>query len=312
MIAQELEVSLHMAFMDARQKRHELITVEHLLVAMIDNPTAADVLRACGANLDNLRAELNHYIEEHTPMVGGDNEVDTQPTLGFQRVIQRAILHVQSSGKKEVTGANVLVAIYGEKESHAVFFLQQQGVTRLDVVNFISHGVAKTAEEAKRAETEQTAEADAPPASALDSYTLNLNEQVLAGKIDPVIGRDKELERVIQTLCRRRKNNPLLVGEAGVGKTAIAEGLARRIVEKTVPEVLANAVIYSLDMGALLAGTKYRGDFEQRLKAVMKKLEEQPDAVLFIDEIHTLIGAGAASGGTLDASNLLKPALSNG
>jgi ATP-dependent Clp protease ATP-binding subunit ClpA len=312
MIAQELEVSLHMAFMDARQKRHELITVEHLLVAMIDNPTAADVLRACGANLDNLRAELNHYIEEHTPMVGGDNEVDTQPTLGFQRVIQRAILHVQSSGKKEVTGANVLVAIYGEKESHAVFFLHQQGVTRLDVVNFISHGVAKTAEEAKRAETEQTPEADAPPASALDSYTLNLNEQVLAGKIDPVIGRDKELERVIQTLCRRRKNNPLLVGEAGVGKTAIAEGLARRIVEKTVPEVLANAVIYSLDMGALLAGTKYRGDFEQRLKAVMKKLEEQPDAVLFIDEIHTLIGAGAASGGTLDASNLLKPALSNG
>ena len=312
MIAQELEVSLHMAFMDARQKRHELITVEHLLLAMIDNPTAADVLRACGANLDNLRSELNHYIEEHTPMMGGDEEVDTQPTLGFQRVIQRAILHVQSSGKKEVTGANVLVAIYGEKDSHAVFFLHQQGVTRLDVVNYISHGVAKMAEEAKRAETETTTEADAAPASALDSYTLNLNEQVLAGKIDPVIGRDKELERVIQTLCRRRKNNPLLVGEAGVGKTAIAEGLARRIVEKTVPEVLANAVIYSLDMGALLAGTKYRGDFEQRLKAVMKKLEEQPDAVLFIDEIHTLIGAGAASGGTLDASNLLKPALSNG
>jgi len=312
MIAQELEVSLHMAFMDARQKRHELITVEHLLIAMIDNPTAADVLRACGANLDNLRSELNHYIEEHTPMVGGDDEVDTQPTLGFQRVIQRAILHVQSSGKKEVTGANVLVAIYGEKDSHAVFFLHQQGVTRLDVVNYIAHGVAKVAEDAKRAETEQTAEADAAPASALDSYTLNLNAQVIAGKIDPVIGRDKELERVIQTLCRRRKNNPLLVGEAGVGKTAIAEGLARRIVEKTVPEVLANAVIYSLDMGALLAGTKYRGDFEQRLKAVMKKLEEQPDAVLFIDEIHTLIGAGAASGGTLDASNLLKPALSNG
>lgn len=272
MIAQELEVSLHMAFMDARQKRHELITVEHLLLAMIDNPTAADVLRACGANLDNLRSELNHYIEEHTPMMGGDEEVDTQPTLGFQRVIQRAILHVQSSGKKEVTGANVLVAIYGEKDSHAVFFLHQQGVTRLDVVNYISHGVAKMAEEAKRAETEQPSEADAVPASALDSYTLNLNEQVLAGKIDPVIGRDKELERVIQTLCRRRKNNPLLVGEAGVGKTAIAEGLARRIVEKTVPEVLANAVIYSLDMGALLAGTKYRGDFEQRLKAVMKEI----------------------------------------
>ena len=312
MIAQELEVSLHMAFMDARQKRHELITVEHLLLAMIDNPTAAEVLRACGANLDKLRSELNHYIEEHTPNVGGDEEVDTQPTLGFQRVIQRAILHVQSSGKKEVTGANVLVAIYGEKESHAVFFLHQQGVTRLDVVNYISHGVAKVAEESKRAEAEQNTETEAPPASALDSYTLNLNDQVLAGKIDPVIGREKELERVIQTLCRRRKNNPLLVGEAGVGKTAIAEGLARRIVEKNVPDVLANAVIYSLDMGALLAGTKYRGDFEQRLKAVMKKLEEQTDAVLFIDEIHTLIGAGAASGGTLDASNLLKPALSNG
>ena len=312
MIAQELEVSLHMAFMDARQKRHELITVEHLLLAMIDNPTAAEVLRACGANLDKLRSELNHYIEEHTPNGGGDEEVDTQPTLGFQRVIQRAILHVQSSGKKEVTGANVLVAIYGEKESHAVFFLHQQGVTRLDVVNYISHGVAKVAEESKRAEAEQNTEAEAPPASALDSFTLNLNDQVLAGKIDPVIGREKELERVIQTLCRRRKNNPLLVGEAGVGKTAIAEGLARRIVEKNVPDVLANAVIYSLDMGALLAGTKYRGDFEQRLKAVMKKLEEQSDAVLFIDEIHTLIGAGAASGGTLDASNLLKPALSNG
>ena len=313
MIAQELEVSLHMAFMDARQKRHELITVEHLLLAMIDNPTAADVLRACGANLDNLRSELNHYIEEHTPMVDGEEEVDTQPTLGFQRVIQRAILHVQSSGKKEVTGANVLVAIYGEKDSHAVFFLHQQGITRLDVVNYISHGIAKVAEEAKNsAEAEQSTETEAAPASALDSYTQNLNEQVLAGKIDPVIGREKELERVIQTLCRRRKNNPLLVGEAGVGKTAIAEGLARRIVEKSVPEVLADAVIYSLDMGALMAGTKYRGDFEQRLKAVMKKLGEQKNAVLFIDEIHTLIGAGAASGGTLDASNLLKPALSNG
>ena len=224
MIAQELEVSLHMAFMDARQKRHELITVEHLLLAMIDNPTAADVLRACGANLDNLRTELNHYIEEHTPMVGGEEDVDTQPTLGFQRVIQRAILHVQSSGKKEVTGANVLVAIYGEKDSHAVFFLHQQGITRLDVVNYISHGIAKVTEEAKHSESEQSAETEAAPASALDSYTQNLNEQVAAGKIDPVIGREKELERVIQTLCRRRKNNPLLVGEAGVGKTAIAEG----------------------------------------------------------------------------------------
>jgi len=313
MIAQELEVSLHMAFMDARQKRHELITVEHLLLAMIDNPTAAEVLRSCGANLETLRSELNNYIEEHTPTVGGLDEVDTQPTLGFQRVIQRAILHVQSSGKKEVTGANVLVAIYGEKDSHAVFFLHQQGITRLDVVNFISHGVAKIADNAsKRAETEQEAEADGAPAGALENFTLNLNQQVIAGKIDPLIGREHELERVVQTLCRRRKNNPLLVGEAGVGKTAIAEGLARRIVEKSVPEVLANATIYSLDMGALLAGTKYRGDFEQRLKAVMKKLSEQRDAILFIDEIHTLIGAGAASGGTLDASNLLKPALSNG
>jgi ATP-dependent Clp protease ATP-binding subunit ClpA len=313
MIAQELEVSLHMAFMDARQKRHELITVEHLLLAMIDNPTAAEVLRSCGANLDNLRSELNHYIEEHTPTVEGDEEVDTQPTLGFQRVIQRAILHVQSSGKKEVTGANVLVAIYGEKDSHAVFFLHQQSVTRLDVVNFISHGVAKVADGAnKRAETEQEAETEAAPAGALENYTLNLNQQVLAGKIDPLIGRDSEIERVIQTLCRRRKNNPLLVGEAGVGKTAIAEGLARRIVEGNVPDVLSKAVIYSLDMGALLAGTKYRGDFEQRLKAVMKKLAENSNSVLFVDEIHTLIGAGAASGGTLDASNLLKPALSNG
>jgi ATP-dependent Clp protease ATP-binding subunit ClpA len=313
MIAQELEVSLHMAFMDARQKRHELITVEHLLLAMIDNPTAAEVLRSCGANLDTLRSELTNYIEEHTPTVEGLDEVDTQPTLGFQRVIQRAILHVQSSGKKEVTGANVLVAIYGEKDSHAVFFLHQQGITRLDVVNFISHGVAKITDNAsKRAETEQEAEADGTPAGALENFTLNLNQQVIAGKIDPLIGRELELERVIQTLCRRRKNNPLLVGEAGVGKTAIAEGLARRIVEKNVPDILSNATIYSLDMGALLAGTKYRGDFEQRLKAVMKKLSEQRDAILFIDEIHTLIGAGAASGGTLDASNLLKPALSNG
>lgn len=312
MIAQELEVSLHMAFMDARQKRHELITVEHLLLAMIDNPTAAEVLRACGAKLEVLRTELNQYIEEHTPTVIGQDEVDTQPTLGFQRVIQRAMLHVQSSGKKEVTGANVLVAIFGEKDSHAVFFLHQQGVTRLDVVNFISHGVSKVSETSKPQGEEPESAAEAAPSGALESYTVNLNAQVAAGKIDPLIGRGSELERVVQTLCRRRKNNPLLVGEAGVGKTAIAEGLARRIVEKDIPEVLANAVVYSLDMGALLAGTKYRGDFEQRLKAVMKQLEEKPDSILFIDEIHTLIGAGSASGGTLDASNLLKPALSNG
>ena len=240
-------------------------------------------------------------------------EVDTQPTLGFQRVIQRAMLHVQSSGKKEVTGANVLVAIYGEKDSHAVFFLHQQGITRLDVVNFISHGVAKLPEGEEKADSnEAESESEPTPAGALENFTLNLNVQVAAGKIDPLIGRSQELERVIQTLCRRRKNNPLLVGEAGVGKTAIAEGLASRIVEQDIPEVLANATVYSLDMGALLAGTKYRGDFEQRLKAVMKQLAEKPDAILFIDEIHTLIGAGAASGGTLDASNLLKPALSNG
>lgn len=311
MIAQELEVSLHMAFMDARQKRHELITVEHLLLAMIDNPTAAEVLRACGAKLEVLRTDLTQYIEEHTPTVIGQEEVDTQPTLGFQRVIQRAMLHVQSSGKKEVTGANVLVAIFGEKDSHAVFFLHQQGVTRLDVVNFISHGVSKVAETAKPQGAEPEADAEVAT-GALESFALNLNAEVVAGKIDPLIGRGPELERVVQTLCRRRKNNPLLVGEAGVGKTAIAEGLARRIVEKDIPDVLANATVYSLDMGALLAGTKYRGDFEQRLKAVMKQLAEKPDAILFIDEIHTLIGAGSASGGTLDASNLLKPALSNG
>jgi len=312
MIAQELEVSLHMAFMDARQKRHELITVEHLLLAMIDNPTAAEVLRACGAKLEVLRTELTQYIEEHTPTVIGQDEVDTQPTLGFQRVIQRAMLHVQSSGKKEVTGANILVAIYGEKDSHAVFFLHQQGITRLDVVNYISHGVSKVGETAKPEGGEAESDIEAPPNGALENYTVNLNAQVAAGKIDPLIGRASELERVVQTLCRRRKNNPLLVGEAGVGKTAIAEGLARRIVEKDIPDVLANGIVYSLDMGALLAGTKYRGDFEQRLKAVMKQLEEKPDAILFIDEIHTLIGAGSASGGTLDASNLLKPALSNG
>ena len=315
MIAQELEVSLHMAFMEARQQRHELITVEHLLLAMLDNPTAAQVLRACGVEIETLRRELTDYIIEHTPVVSGEGDVDTQPTLGFQRVIQRAILHVQSSGKKEVNGANVLVAIYGEKDSHAVFFLHQHGVTRLDVVNYIAHGIAKTAESTaagKRAPAEQETEQEQAGGNALENFTLNLNAQVAEGKIDPLIGRTLELERVIQTLCRRRKNNPLLVGEAGVGKTAIAEGLARRIVEGDVPEILANCVIYALDMGALLAGTKYRGDFEQRLKAVLKKLGGNQNAILFIDEIHTLIGAGAASGGTLDASNLLKPALSNG
>ncbi len=313
MIAQELEVSLHMAFMDARQKRHELITVEHLLLAMLDNPSAAEVLKACGSNIDTLRNELTQYIDDHTPTISGEDEVDTQPTLGFQRVIQRAMLHVQSSGKKEVNGANVLVAIYGEKDSHAVYFLHQQGVTRLDVVNFIAHGVSKLNEgDTQKTSPEQENDQESPTSKALETYTINLNKMVLAGKIDPLIGRDSEIERVIQTLCRRRKNNPLLVGEAGVGKTAIAEGLAKRIVDKEVPSILENTTIFSLDMGSLLAGTKYRGDFEQRLKSVMKQLNEQKDAILFIDEIHTLIGAGSASGGTLDASNLLKPALSNG
>ena len=321
MIAQELEVSLHMAFVEARQQRHEFITVEHLLMALLDNPSAAEVLRACSANADDLRKSLIGFIKENTPTVGGTDEVDTQPTLGFQRVIQRAIMHVQStgSGKKEVTGANVLVAIFGEKDSHAVYYLHQQGVTRLDVVNFIAHGIRKSdpPEPAKPSEgssggNETEKEEGEGKGSPLDQFTQNLNQLARDGKIDPLIGREHEVERVIQILCRRRKNNPLLVGEAGVGKTAIAEGLAWRITQKEVPDVLADSVVYSLDMGALLAGTKYRGDFEQRLKGVLKQLKDQPNAVLFIDEIHTLIGAGAASGGTLDASNLLKPALSSG
>ncbi|MGH8671110.1 MAG: Clp protease N-terminal domain-containing protein, partial [Burkholderiales bacterium] len=314
MIAQELEVSLHMAFMEARKARHEFISVEHLLLAMLDNPSAAQVLRACSANIEELRKKLTDFINENTPTVTGTDEVDTQPTLGFQRVIQRAILHVQSAGKKEVTGANVLVAIFGEKDSHAVYFLQQQGIARLDVVNYISHGITKTPQ-AHQGKGEQEAGEDTQVETAnspLDNYTQNLNSLALAGKIDPLIGRDRELERVVQTLCRRRKNNPLLVGEAGVGKTAIAEGLARRIVEGNVPDLLTKATVYALDMGALLAGTKYRGDFEQRLKAVLKQLVDNPNAILFIDEIHTVIGAGAASGGTLDASNLLKPVLSTG
>ena len=317
MIAQELEVSLHMAFVEARQQRHEFITVEHLLLALLDNPSAAEVLRACAANIDELRRSLTGFIKENTPIVPGADEIDTQPTLGFQRVIQRAIMHVQSTsnGKKEVTGANVLVAIFGEKDSHAVYYLHQQGITRLDVVNFISHGITKTPQpkeppKDEQAEGEQEAAGGQP--GALEQYTQNLNASAKEGRIDPLIGREQEVERVIQVLCRRRKNNPLLVGEAGVGKTAIAEGLAWRITQGDVPEILADAVVYSLDMGALLAGTKYRGDFEQRLKAVLKQLKQATNAVLFIDEIHTLIGAGSASGGTLDASNLLKPALSSG
>jgi ATP-dependent Clp protease ATP-binding subunit ClpA len=322
MIAQELEVSLHMAFVEARQQRHEFITVEHLLLALLDNPSAAEVLRACSANIDDLRKSLTNFIKDNTPQVAGTDEVDTQPTLGFQRVIQRAIMHVQSTGngKKEVTGANVLVAIFGEKDSHAVYYLHQQGVTRLDVVNFIAHGIRKSdppeaskpGDSAAENEEQGTETKGNEKQSPLEQFTQNLNQAAKDGKIDPLIGRDYEVERTIQILCRRRKNNPLLVGEAGVGKTAIAEGLAWRITQGDVPEILAEATVYSLDMGALLAGTKYRGDFEQRLKGVLKSLKDKPHAVLFIDEIHTLIGAGAASGGTLDASNLLKPALSSG
>ncbi|OAK59185.1 ATP-dependent Clp protease ATP-binding subunit ClpA [Variovorax paradoxus] len=322
MIAQELEVSLHMAFVEARQQRHEFITVEHLLLALLDNPSAAEVLRACSANVDDLRASLTNFIKDNTPQVAGTDDVDTQPTLGFQRVIQRAIMHVQSTGngKKEVTGANVLVAIFGEKDSHAVYYLHQQGVTRLDVVNFIAHGIKKSdppeavkgAGEAPSSEGEEGGGERNEKASPLEQFTQNLNQLAKDGKIDPLIGREYEVERVIQILCRRRKNNPLLVGEAGVGKTAIAEGLAWRITQGDVPEILAESSVFSLDMGALLAGTKYRGDFEQRLKGVLKSLKDKPNAILFIDEIHTLIGAGAASGGTLDASNLLKPALSSG
>ena len=299
MIAQELEVSLHMAFVEARQQRHEFITVEHLLLALLDNPSAAEVLRACSANIDDLRKSLSNFIADNTPQVSGTEEVDTQPTLGFQRVIQRAIMHVQSTGngKKEVTGANVLVAIFGEKDSHAVYYLHQQGVTRLDVVNFIAHGIKKSdpPEAVKGGESAQAEqeEGGAPSeknekASPLEQFTQNLNQAAKDGKIDPLIGREYEVERTIQILCRRRKNNPLLVGEAGVGKTAIAEGLAWRITQGDVPEILSEAIVYSLDMGALLAGTKYRGDFEQRLKGVIKNLQSKPNAILFIDEIHRM------------------------
>ncbi len=328
MISEELEVSLHMAFVEARAQRHEFITVEHLLLALLDNAAAVEVLRACAADLDQLRKQLRQFIAENTPVIPGQEEVDTQPTLGFQRVIQRAIMHVSSSGnnKTAVTGANVVVAIYGERDSHAVYYLLQQGITRLDVVNYLSHGITKertatppkasSASDADNASSSATGSTSGRSSevakSSLDQYTTNLNAEAGQGRIDPLIGREKEVERVIQVLCRRRKNNPLLVGEAGVGKTAIAEGLAARIVQGKIPEILSEAVVYSLDMGALLAGTKYRGDFEQRLKNVLKDLAEQPHAILFIDEIHTLIGAGSASGGTLDASNLLKPALSSG
>ncbi|MEE9595697.1 MAG: ATP-dependent Clp protease ATP-binding subunit ClpA [Acidiferrobacterales bacterium] len=315
MLSPELEVSLNTAFQSAREKRHEYITVEHLLTALLDNPTAARVLRACGGDVDELRRNLNEFLEENVPTLPPGSEIDTHPTLGFQRVIQRAVLHVQGAGNKEVTGANVLVAILAEKESHAVYFLYKQNITRFDIVNYISHGISKVPQESQN-ELPSSEEPDdgtpAPERSPLDVFAVNLNEQAQQGKIDPLIGRDNEVERTMQVLCRRRKNNPLYVGEAGVGKTAIAEGLAKKIVDAEVPEVLASSTIFALDMGALLAGTKYRGDFEKRLKAVLQQLKKQKDAILFIDEIHTVIGAGAASGGAMDASNLLKPVLQSG
>ncbi len=319
MLSKELEVTLNLAFKDARTKRHEFMTVEHLLLALLDNDAAVEVLTACGADLASLRKELQDFVDATTPLIpASERDRETQPTLGFQRVLQRAVFHVQSSGKSEVSGANVLVAIFSESESQAVFFLKQQQIQRIDVVNFISHGISKLSDneapmdsgsESVGGVEESEGKADKGP---LENYATNLNQEVKEGRIDPLIGRDHEVQRVIQTLSRRRKNNPLLVGEAGVGKTAIAEGLAYLIEQKEVPEVIEAAVVYSLDLGALLAGTKYRGDFEKRLKALLNELKRQPHAILFIDEIHTIIGAGAASGGVMDASNLLKPLLSGG
>ncbi|GGA93188.1 ATP-dependent Clp protease ATP-binding subunit ClpA [Agarivorans gilvus] len=312
MLNKELEQTLNQAFKEARQQQHEFMTVEHLLLALLENAAAKEALLACGANLHQLSQELSSFIEQTTPVIPEDDgERETQPTLGFQRVLQRAVFHVQSSGNSEVSGANVLVAIFSEQESQAVYFLKKADISRLDVVNFISHGIRKD-EEPNSEQNQVDSEAQSEEVKQLESFASNLNQLVLKGKIDPLIGRDKELSRTIQVLCRRRKNNPLLVGEAGVGKTAIAEGLAYRIVHEDVPEVIKDATIYSLDIGSLLAGTKYRGDFEKRFKALLKQLENAENAILFIDEIHTIIGAGAASGGQLDAANLIKPLLSNG
>ncbi len=316
MLSKELEFTLNQAFREAREYQHEFMTIEHLLLALLDNPAAAEVLRACAADMTTLRSELIEFLEETTPRMPLDEDRETQPTLGFQRVLQRAVFHVQSSEKNEVTGANVLVAIFSEQDSQAVYFLEKQDIHRLDVVNYISHGISKVPSESQHEHDEsdvpaQTGEGEARQ-SALDTYASNLNELARQGKIDPLIGRQPEVERTIQILCRRRKNNPLLVGEAGVGKTAIAEGLAKRIVDGEVPEVLSPCTLYALDLGGLVAGTKYRGDFEKRLKAMLVELKAQPEAVLFIDEIHTIIGAGAASGGVMDASNLIKPMLASG
>ncbi len=317
MLSKDLETTLNEAFRVAKSKRHEFMTVEHLLLALLDNDIAIDVLRKIGVDIEKLHADLEQYIDSTTPLIpAGDGERETQPTLGFQRVLQRAVFHVQSSGRKEVTGANVLVAIFSEQESQAVYFLKQQNIARIDVVNYISHGISKVQGEEEGGDgltaSEEEGGAEAGSASPLESFATNLNEEAKAGRVDPLVGRDAELERVIQVLCRRRKNNPLLVGESGVGKTAIAEGLAKRIVDGQVPEVVADAEIFSLDLGALLAGTKYRGDFEKRFKAVLGELKKKESSILFIDEVHTIIGAGAASGGVMDASNLLKPLLTSG
>lgn len=318
MLSKDLEVTLNETFHAAKSKRHEFMTVEHLLLQLLDNSVALDVLEKVGADVDKLRSDLQEHVESTTPLIpAGDTSRETQPTLGFQRVLQRAVFHVQSSGRKEVTGGNVLVAIFSEQESQAVFFLKQQNIARLDVVNYIAHGIPKVygpegEPAAPGQEGEEELGEEGGQQSALDAFTTDLNEQARNGRIDPLVGRDLELERVIQVLCRRRKNNPLLVGESGVGKTAIAEGLAKRIVDGEVPDVVADANIYALDLGALLAGTKYRGDFEKRFKMVLAELKKDEGTILFIDEVHTIIGAGAASGGVMDASNLLKPLLTSG
>ncbi len=315
MLSKELELSLNQSFRSAYEKRHEFISVEHLLLAMLDNAAAIEVLKACGAQIEVLRQELTEFLEQTTPLIAAGLKRETQPTLGFQRVLQRAAFHVQSSGRQEVTGANILVAIFSEQDSHAVFLLNQQEVSRLDLVNFISHGISKLHDDSGTPEkpiSVDAEEGDSGTANPLEKFAENLNELARCGKIDPLIGRRLEVERTIQVLCRRRKNNPLLVGEAGVGKTAIAEGLAKKIVDGEVPEVLQGSTIYSLDLGALVAGTKYRGDFEKRLKALLAQLKKEPHSILFIDEIHTIIGAGSASGGVMDASNLIKPVLASG
>ena len=313
MLSSELEFCLNEAFQRARDQRHEFMTVEHLLLALLDIPRVHEILKACNSNIAELRRQLTEFIEEQTPLLAQDDDTDVQPTLGFQRVLQRAVFHVQSSGKKEVTGSNVLVAIFSEKQSQAVYFLNLQDISRLDVVNYISHGMPQLPGEGSGEEQEPALETESEAeASPLERYATNLNQLAIDGKIDPLIGREVEIERTVQILCRRRKNNPLYVGDAGVGKTALAEGLARMITEERVPEVLRDATIYALDMGTLIAGTKYRGDFEKRLKGVIKEVQKDPGAILFIDEIHTVIGAGAASGGVMDASNLIKPVLANG